>query len=181
MEREDYLFQLSHQHILDEIYRELYGVVSIDRLVTSWIEESRATPDELVKLEIDKSYHIDTFIKTQNKRRSYQEKLLRYKYSNYNTVTIEYYSDHPRQIQGEYFQCCAQYYLSAYCNDDNTSYKKYCIINMPNFYLWAYKQKNIERHMKLVNNNRGQASFLAIPLKELPKSVLITYKGNYGL
>jgi hypothetical protein len=128
------------------------------------------------KLDIDRYYHVDAILESSTlalPKIIIQEKALRAKYSNYNTLTMEYMQDRHEGIKGEFFNLCAQYYFSGYINDFYDGFIKYIIINIPEF-MRQYSDVKIPFDIK--STDHSNASFICFKYSSIPLEAILKIK-----
>lgn len=119
--------------------------------------------------ELDINYAIDgEIIKNTGIRYTFQEKIRRHRYKQYDDFTIEYFSNTKTKKQGEFFHLCADFYLHGYADEPENSISKLRIINVTEL------KKYIDRNFNsLLKNNLKQnkvhssASFFTINFSKL--------------
>jgi len=123
---------------------------------------------------LDEKFHIDVVLKLSNGIvLTGQEKALRYKYSEYNTFTIEFYQDREKKIKGEFFNMGAQFYNHSYWNTTKDKFfVKGRIIKCFEFFDWLRDKsiKDLEKDTRSTGGSR--ASFLKIKYDDLPKGCI---------
>jgi len=117
---EDFALSLKSQPYIDEIYNEIFPIKNIIRFPKG--DKERHI--------LDREFHIDVNLELQNGiKLTGQEKVLRERYSYFNTFTIEFYQNrHDYEVKnpdgtiikpkekGEFFNLGAQFYFHGYCN-----------------------------------------------------------------
>jgi len=145
---------------IDEIYLKNLGAININRV------------PEIS--DIDQKLHIDCIItKKNNTIRTYQEKVLRYRYAHHNTLTIEYYDDWKIKKEGEYFRLCSQYYFSGYANKEENQIIKWIVIDVPRFFDYLDEINYVPKDIKV---KYSKASFICFSYKDIPESCIVDKK-----
>jgi len=112
---------------------------------------------------LDTKFHIDLILSGKNGIITFQEKILRYENSHYNTFTMEYMQNRHTGEEGEFFNIGAQFYLSGYFNKNEDGLCKWIIINLPVF--MAYPSLMLKHEIKPSTSN---ANFIAWNYKDIP-------------
>ena len=100
--------------LLDDLYKSLLRTTSVIRL------EKSDSPHIL-----DKTFSIDVLLKQQNGMVfTVQEKVRRYEYIEYDQWTLEYYSNHPKKIEGEWFKLCTDLYSTIFLTPNQKAIAK---------------------------------------------------------
>jgi hypothetical protein len=163
---EDLKFSVDNQHLIDDVYKE-YGYSIIERY------------DQNYKANWDKDCHIDAKVKYKGLYFTFQEKLLRYKFSHYNTFTMEYKQNWRKNIDGEFFHISAQFYYHGYVTEELDGIDKWAIIDVAKFRTWVIDKRLLECYSnsgcpvyinKPINQN---ASFLQIKYNYIPEDCVI--------
>lgn len=134
---EDFALSLKSQPYIDEIYNEVFPIKNIIRFPKS--DEKRHI--------LDREFHIDVNLELQNGiKLTGQEKVLRERFSHFNTFTIEFYQNrHNYKVKkpdgtalepfekGEFFNLGAQFYFHGYYNKTEDVIEKWYLIKIFDF------------------------------------------------
>jgi len=153
------LSQKSYPYV-DKIYYEIYFpyLKSIERT---------AQTDQRHILDIE--FHIDTILEfTNGTKLTGQEKILRHKFINFKTFTIEFYQNRFTKEKGEFFNLGAQFYFHGYWNRDESGIDIWYLIKIFDF-LEHLKKKNIPELEKQTRPSTSNASFMWIKYDDIPE------------
>ena len=142
------------------IYHNVFDISAINRFQRE---------DNII---LDRQYHIDVeLVLTNGIKLLGQEKALRYKFSHYNTFTIEFYQNRHTKEMGEFFNLGAQFYLHGYWNKDETGFLKWYFIKIFDFLTFLKKQpiKSLESHTK---PSTSRASFYYMNYNDIPSDFI---------
>lgn len=135
---------------LDDLYKSLLRTSEVLRL-----EKSGRSPHIL-----DKTFHIDVILKQENGTIfTVQEKVRRHKYLKYDQWTLEYYSNVPKKVEGEWFKLCTDLYTYIFLTQDEESIAR-------GYIFWVQPVKYAILHNKLrsefkIQHRHSKASFFA--------------------
>jgi len=158
---EDLQLSLKAESIQDDIYRSIWPVKEVVRFKHE---------DDKV---LDIRYHIDVEVRMDNGICLLgQEKALRYRFSHYNTFTIEFYQNANTKEGGEFFNLGAQFYLHGYWNEGESGLCKWYIIKIFDFleFLKSNDIKTLEAYTKTTGGSR--ASFFCVDYKKIPSKFI---------
>lgn len=149
---DDLKLSFKTQPLCDRVYNENFYINKI-------IRYNRENEEQI----LDIKYHIDVELELTNGiKLTGQEKILRNRFSTFNTFTIEFYQNSMMKERGEFFNFGAQFYLHGYLNQNEDGLDKWYMINMFSF-LSDLKNKPIEileQYTRDTGNSR--ASFFQI-------------------
>ena len=164
---EDLKFSVNNQHLIDDEYVK-NGYSIMERYNQSY------------KANWDRDLHIDAKVRYKGLVDfTFQEKLLRYKFSHYNTFTMEYKQNWRKNIDGEFFHINSQYYFHGYVNEELDGIDKWAIIDVAKFRTYVIDKRLLEYPSgcgcalyinKPLNQN---ASFLQIKYEFIPEDCVI--------
>ena len=122
---------------------------------------------------LDRQYHIDVVIELSNKTKLIgQEKVLRNKFIEYNTFTVECLQNRFTLEQGELFNLGTQFYFHGYWNSEETDIEKWYLFKTFDFLMWLTKysyEEIIKNHTKPSSSN---ASFFWINYNNIPDNII---------
>jgi hypothetical protein len=164
---EDSKFSRDNQHLIEDVY-EKNGYSLVERY------------GDDNKLDLDKYLHIDAKVRYKELLDcSFQEKLLRHKFSHYHTFTMEYKQNWRDNTNGEFFHIQAQCYFHGYVNKKMNGIDKWAIIDVRKFREWVIDKRLLEYKRNSgcpVNINKPlsqNASFLHIKYNLIPEDLII--------
>lgn len=170
---------------VEQIYREVFGKDIAVRRSRRYGKQEWAL--------MDRQFHIDCAIELPNGSRLLgQEKVLRARYANFETFTIEYYQDREKKEPGEFFHIAAQFYFHGYWNQEYTGIDMFCLIDLLKFLDWLKSEYSVEDMNAMINSKRrnsrvgfnapqnGKASFFYIPYNLIPRACIHAYKEKGG-
>lgn len=169
---EDFALSLKSQPYIDEIYNEVFPIKNIIRFPKG--DKERHI--------LDREFHIDVNLELQNGiKLTGQEKVLRERYSRFNTFTIEFYQNrHNYKVKkpdgtllepfekGEFFNLGAQFYFHGYCNKTEDVIEKWYLIKIFDFltYLKNIPFNILEKSTKVTSTSN--ASFYYKNYDDIP-------------
>jgi hypothetical protein len=120
---------------------------------------------------LDRLYHIDCTVTTDKGYvLTLQEKGLRYKFSNFNTFTMEYYQHRDTKQPGEYFTLASQLYFHGYLTDNLSAFEKWMIVDIPRFMIWS---REYDLTKRLRADTVSHANFVYFDYDMIPNDVII--------
>lgn len=126
--------------------------------------------------ELDRKFSIDVITKDEKHIKFYiQEKFQRFKYADKETVTIEYMSNVDYNIKGAFFHMNVDYYIMGYASEDKTDFEHLWILPWNKLKHWMsnhFTEEGLKKWLKY-DYEHGRASFLAIPIRIIPKDLII--------
>lgn len=166
-------FEEKYSNEVDCIYKSLAPLKEIKR--------SKYSPTMTKELFADKYLGIDTILKLENgKSISIQEKLRNSRILNTYppTLCIELMNDEEKQNEGEWFYAIPQLYFVGYVNILTGNIIEWYLIdtakltfNFANTPLEELKRKYLQKNVP-----PKRATFLAIPIDDIEKAVILQYK-----
>jgi hypothetical protein len=142
--------------IQNRIYNELWSPLAITRF------------DKKDDMILDRLFHIDVAIRLGNGQVILgQEKALRYKFSKYNTFTMEHYQNRFTKEGGEFFNLGAQFYFHGYLNEDEDDLCKWVVIKVFDFVNFIQNCDSSIYQIKPTGTSR--ADFLSINYDDIPE------------
>ena len=161
------------QPYANEIYREVFPIQQIKR-TTARDKNGNALSAEDDFL--DKKMHIDVFLQLKNGiTLTGQEKILRNKFSKFDTFTIEFYQNRLTKEKGEFFNLGAQFFLHGYWNKNEDGFEKWYIIKVLDFLLYL-QNFPIQELQKYTKKSSGRASFFCIKYSDIPREFIFAKK-----
>ncbi|MBA7543340.1 hypothetical protein ES705_35670 [subsurface metagenome] len=168
---EDFALSLKSQPYINEIYNEVFPIKNIIRFPKG--DKKRHI--------LDREFHIDVNLELQNGiKLTGQEKVLRERYSRFNTFTIEFYQNrHNYKVKkpdgtflepfekGEFFNLGAQFYFHGYWDKQEMGLEKWYLIKMFDFLTWL-RNKPIEELEKTTKPSTSNASFYYKDYDDIP-------------
>lgn len=164
----DYEFSLAAQPLQDKLYRYIFK---------DYLENITRFPKSDKRHVLDINYHIDVELEFINGIKILgQEKVLRYKFINHDTLTIEFYQNRFTKEKGEFFNLGAHYFLHGYVDgnipEEITRFLKCYFIKVFDFLEWL-KKKSIEELEKNTRPTKGsRASFYWIRYDDIPREFI---------
>jgi hypothetical protein len=153
------------RHIQDRVYQELWQPTKITRF---------DKPDNMI---LDRLFHIDVAIRLGNGQVILgQEKALRYKFSHFNTFTIEHHQNRHTGEGGEFFNLGAQFYFHGYLNEAEDALCKWVVIKVFDFV--DFIQTCDSSLYQIKPTGTSQADFMSINYDDIPESCI--YAINRG-
>jgi len=170
--KKDLELSYKSQSYADTIYKKVFPVQQIKRTVKR--DENGTFEDEF----LDRRMHIDVLLRLKNGiTLTGQEKVLRNKFSRFNTFTIEFYQNRFTKEKGEFFNLGAQFFLHGYWNVNEDGFEKWYIIKVLDFllYLRRFSIQELQRHTK---KSSGRASFFCVKYEEIPQDFIFAKGGS---
>lgn len=101
--------------------------------------------------------HIDTEVRLANGSvKTVQEKIMRNKFADKQTVTFEFYQNFTNKIGGEWFNNFSQYYFHGYSNSDDTGFLRYIVLYFPVLHdWWIYNKDKFSKPLPIKGSNAG--------------------------
>lgn len=158
----DFGVSIAAEPTQDEVYEQVFGRgVQIRR-------EHRGS-------DLDRLNHIDvTLLLRHGQKIRGQEKALRADKVTFNTVTIEYWQNRHTRDKGEFFHLDSHFYLSGYLDETETHYTQWIVVDVLRLHQWicqTWSESKILDHIRPTSHSN--ASFLAIPVDEIPDGCII--------
>ena len=174
----DLQFSRNTQHLIDKVYSTVWKNSNIKRSSAFTNNCCNSDADAF-----DKYFAIDSVVTRANGSSiTIQEKVLRHKYSDFNTFTIEYMQNRHAGTLGEFAHCGSHLYLHSYANSDCTQLSKWFLLRTFEFHEWFtnYLQQlksngystlaYMSSHTR--NVTTSNASMLFIDYNDIPESVI---------
>jgi len=128
--------------------------------------------------ELDRRFSIDVITTNGKHLKNYfQEKFQRNGYADKKTITIEYMSNVDYEIEGDFFHMVVDYYIMGYASEDNSDFEHLWVLPWNKLKDWLsnhFTENGLKKYIKY-QTKHSRASFLAIPVKIIPKDI-ITYE-----
>lgn len=172
--KNDCIFSESMQPLTDEILKDSFNkILKYENIKITRLKDEKGQVHLL-----DKNFAIDGIIELESGMIfTFQEKIRRHKNKEFNDFTLEYLSNINKNIKGEFFHLCSDFYIHGYANEGEKEIDTLRIIKVIN--LKEYINKNIidlKKEMQK-NKNHSNASFLPIDFEELDKEKdIVIYK-----
>jgi hypothetical protein len=147
-----YLQSVKAAAFIDQIILDQFAVLDNN---TSFVRRPDPRKEDFARrLYEDQKLGIDVRVKLENLTTiTLSEKALSYKYSDHNTITIEYMQDSSKRIRGDWFNIEADYYICSYLNEDQTALEKWMLIDLA-----AFKREHAKlAYVKTCGNTKSRA------------------------
>lgn len=149
----------------------LYGEIfqSIGMPLESGVEQKQLSKNETFA-GLDYLLGVDVILKSMTgQTMTMQEKFL---FTTFNTVTVEYYQDWQRNIEGDWFNMKCQYYFVGYDYEKSGCFDRWVLLDWLRVQLATSQSKMVWGERK--NDKDGaRASFRYIKFDDLPDEVVI--------
>lgn len=181
---------------IDDIYRNTF--TKVKDIIRSSRENN--TDERLLFMDVELS--IDTFVNfNDGSYITLQEKSLRPYNRSYQKLTMQYYKDHEKKIEGEWFKIASQFYFFGYVGCKIDVYSKedmarsyhctgkchecsflsphiqYYIFDLPRLRFYLKNKIGID-HLEMFflqyNRSPSKSSFFTVPLNIIPKGCIIS-------
>ena len=127
-------------------------------------------PDNYI---LDKEFAIDVILTMPNGMiMTGQEKFLSHKYSNFETVTVEYMQNPKTQERGDWFKLGVQFYFVAYYNKGHSAFGKWMLLDWPAVVL-ATNNKAIHWQQRNNKYDGARASMAFVKMRDIPSNCVI--------
>lgn len=107
-----------------------------------------------------------------------QEKFLSSYFARFETVTVEYEQNQWTGEQGDWYKLGVQFYFVGYCNQDNTDFSPWIMLNWPAV-VCASHNGEIEWQQRANSNGSAMASFRYCNMTKFPEFTVISSSYSY--
>ena len=115
---------------------------------------------------LDRDFAIDGLVTTKaGVMFTFQEKIRRHSYLQYQDFTLEFHSNRDKKTEGEFFHLAADFYFHAYANKEDSGIVELRVLNVQKLKMFVHNHKD---KLPLKENNvHSRANFFCIPFKDL--------------